>query len=384
MDVNGATAGAILSNLRRTGPLTREELRASVGLSRATLVERLDVLTRLRLIRTAGYRASSGGRRAELLAVDEASRVVLALDIGVTHAAVAVVDLTGTIVDSHRQSLPTQHHPDEVLPQLCATGRRLLTQTGRRGDLAAVGVSLPGQIDQQTGITIVPPSLPDWSDLPLRPPFATEFGVPVLIENDANALALGEHRAAAIRDSTMLGVKVGTGIGAGVAIGTTPHRGATGCAGEIGHIHIEGRTERCTCGLRGCVAALASGRALLRQLRPTGARTMSDVIRRIQSADPSAVRLATEAGKLLGDVLATVVTILNPDFVRIGGEIGVLGPYVDGVITSVTSKAHRVALRNLDIGPAAHADSAPLVGLAALATEHVLAPAAVDALAVGS
>lgn len=373
--------GGVLAVLRHAGPLTRQELQDQVGLSRATLVERLDTLQRLKMIRTTGYRASSGGRRAELLAVDGTSRVAVVAGIGPSHATVAVADLRGTILASHSERLPPRHHPQDVLPRMVSTAKRLLAETGRAGDLAAVGLSVPGQVDQAAGISIVPPTLPAWRDWPLRALFGEELGVDVLLENDANALAYGEYLAAGRRDTTVLGVTVGTGIGAGVVIGDRPHRGATGCAGEIGHIRIEGRDERCSCGRRGCVAALASGRALLRQLRRHGARSVRDVVRRIEAGDPQAVALATDAGRLLGTVLATVVTILNPHLVRLGGQVGHLEPFLAGLAETLGAQAHDVAARGLDVGPAVLGDRAPLVGMAGLAAEAVLAPAAVDAMA---
>jgi predicted NBD/HSP70 family sugar kinase len=372
--------GGVLAVLRQAGALTRQELQERVGLSRATMVERLDGLQRARLVRTVGQRASSGGRRADLLAVDDESRVALVADLGVTHLAVAVADLHGSILQVRREQMRTGHHPEQVIPQLIDIAQELLRASGRGDDLAAFGFSLPGQIDQQAGTTVAPPTIPAWDGYPLRRRIAETFGVPVLIENDANALAFGEHLAAGLKGTTLLGVKVGTAIGAGVVIGDRPHRGATGCAGEIGHIKIEGRDDRCTCGRGGCVAALASGRALQRRLRSTGVRSLHDVVRRIETGDETATALAVEAGRLVGTVLATVVTFINPRVVRIGGEIGGLAPFVDGLRETIGEQAHGVALRGLDVGPASLGDQAPLVGMVGLAAESLFLPSAVDDL----
>jgi predicted NBD/HSP70 family sugar kinase len=209
--------------------------------------------------------------------------------------------------------------------------------------------------------------------------FRDGLGVDVQLENDANALAFGEYLAAGSPLATVLGVWVGSGIGAGVVIGGVPHRGATGCAGEIGHIRIEGRDERCACGRRGCVAALAGGAALVRALRPDGVRTLPDVVRRVVAGDERAVALAVDAGRLLGTVLATVVTILNPHRVRVGGEIGALAPFRAGLAETLGQRAHEVAARGLDVGAAVLGDDAPLVGMAGLAARAVFSPAAIDA-----
>ena len=387
-DVNGAitTSGAaspgnVVAVLRESGPLTRQQLQVLLGLSRATLVERLDTLTRLRMVRTAGHDASSGGRRAALLEADRTSRVAVVAWLGASHVSIGVADLAGTVLADHTERLPLGHTPADVVPWLVDTARKQLTDTGRAGDLAAVGLAVPGQIDQGTGISIMPPTMTAWRDVPLRDGLADGLGVDVLLENDANALAYGEYLAAGSRASTVLGVAVGTGIGAGVVIGGQPHRGATGCAGEIGHIRIEEHDERCSCGRRGCVAALASGKALVRQLRGDGVRSLPDVIRRVESGDPRAVALAADAGRLVGTVLATVVTILNPHLVRVGGEIGALAPFREGLAETLTQQAHEVAATGLDVGPAVLGEQAPLVGMAGLAAEAVFAPAAIDRLA---
>ncbi len=376
-----ASPGNVVAVLRDAGPLTRQQLQALLGLSRATLVERLDTLQRLRMVRTVGHDASRGGRRAELLEADRTSRVAVVAWLGASHASVGVADLAGTVLADHNERLPLGHTPADVQPWLVDTARAQLSRTGRASDLAAVGLAVPGQIDHDTGVSIVPLTMPAWRDQPLRDALADGLGVDVLLENDANALAYGEYLAAGSRQSTVLGVAVGTGIGAGVVIGGQPHRGATGCAGEIGHIRIEGHDERCTCGRRGCVAALASGKALIRQLRGDGVRSLLDVIRRIESGAPHAVAMAADAGRLVGTVLATVVTILNPNLVRVGGEIGALAPFREGLAETLTQQAHEVAARGLDVGPAVLGERAPLVGMAGLAAESVFAPAAIDRLA---
>ena len=377
-----ASPGNVVAVLRDAGPLTRQQLQERLGVSRATLVERLDTLQRLRMVRTAGHHASSGGRRAALLEADRTSRVAVVAWLGASHMSVGVVDLAGKVLVDHTERLPLGHTPSDVQPWLVDTARKQLATTGRTGDLAAVGMAVPGQIDQTTGVSIVPATMTAWRDQPLRDALADGLGVEeVLLENDANALAYGEYLAAGRRQSTVLGVAVGTGIGAGVVVGGQPHQGATGCAGEIGHIRIEGHDERCSCGRRGCVAALASGKALIRQLRGDGVRSLPDVIRRVESGAPNAVALATDAGRLVGTVLATVVTILNPHMVRVGGEIGALAPFRAGLAETLRQQAHEVAAQGLDVGPAVLGERAPLVGMAGLAAEAVFDPAAIDRLA---
>ncbi|HVW42704.1 MAG TPA: ROK family protein [Amycolatopsis sp.] len=374
------SAGHILAVLRAEGPLTRQELQDRIGLSRATLVERLDLLQRLRLLRQTGHRASSGGRPAEMLAANDTGRTALVADVGQRHATIAVTDLRGTVFAQLDRPLPVGHRPHETLSYLLATGRDLLAETGRADSLCVVGLSVPGQIDHDAGTTIAPPSMRDWLGVRLREAFGDALSVPVFLENDANALAFGAYCDLGRPDAALVGVKVGTGIGAGLVVSGRTHRGETSAAGEIGHIRIEGNEQRCDCGRRGCVSAIASGQAVVRHLRPLGVRTAEDVVRRVRAGHPEAVRTVSAAGLLVGTVLATVVTIVNPRYVRVGGAIGVLPPFLDGLRSAVLANAHTSALEGVSVEPCVLGANTTLAGLAGLVADEMLAPAAVDAL----
>lgn len=372
--------GHVLAVLRAHGPMTRQELQDRVGISRVTMVERLDALGRLGLLRQAGYRASSGGRPAETLTVDDVGRTALVAEIGQSHATLAVTDLRGTVLAQSEHPMPPREPPVDALARLLDAGTRLLAESGTRANLCAVGLSVPGQLDHARGTTIAPPTMPGWTGVDLRAGFATALGVPVVLENDANALAFGAYCALGRPESALVGVKVGTGIGAGMVISGRVHRGETGCAGEIGHIRIEGDDRRCDCGRRGCVSAIASGRAVVRDLRPHGVRSASDVVRRVRAGDPVAVRAVADAGRLVGTVLATVVTIVNPRLVRIGGAIGVLDPFVAGLREIVDAGAHTSAVDGLSVEACAGGESTTLTGLAGLVADEVFSPSSVDAM----
>ncbi|WP_236788704.1 ROK family transcriptional regulator [Amycolatopsis sp. GM8] len=374
------SAGHILAVLRAEGPLTRLELQDRIGLSRPTMVERLDALQRFQLIRQTGLRASSGGRPAQMLAANDVGRTALVADIGQRHATIAVVDLRGTVFAQVRRPLPAGHEPGETFSGLLDTGRDLLARTGRADSLCAVGLSVPGQIDHGEGTTIAPPTMPHWTGVRLRERFTEALSVPVFLENDANALAFGAYCDLGRPDAALVGVKVGTGIGAGLVISGRAHRGETASAGEIGHIRIEGREQRCDCGRRGCVSAIASGQAVIRELRPTGVRTAEDVVRRVRAGNADAIRVTAAAGRLVGTVLATVVTIVNPRYLCVGGAVGVLPPFLDGLRDVVLANAHTSALDGVHVGACKLGVDTTLAGLAGLVADEMLAPAAVDAL----
>jgi predicted NBD/HSP70 family sugar kinase len=373
------SAGHILAVLRAEGPLTRQELQDRIGLSRPTMVERLETLQRLRLIRLTGLRASSGGRPAQMLAANDVGRTALVADVGQRHATIAVVDLRGNVFAQLHRPLPVGHLPDETLSHLLDTGTELLAETGRAESLCAFGLSVPGQIDHEQGTTIAPPTMPEWTGLRLRERFTDALSVPVFLENDANALSFGAYCDLGRPDAALVGVKVGTGIGAGLVISGRTHRGETASAGEIGHIRIEGHEQRCDCGRRGCVSAIASGQAVIRRLRPTGVRTADDVVRRVRAGNIEAIRVTAAAGRLVGTVLATVVTIVNPRYLRVGGAIGVLPPFLNSLREAVLANAHTSALDGIDVDACLLGVNTTLAGVAGLVADEMLAPAAVDA-----
>lgn len=366
--------------LRAEGPLTRQELQVRTGLSRPTMVERLDALQRFQLIRQTGLQASSGGRPAQMLAANDVGRTALVADVGQRHATIAVTDLCGTVFAQVHRPRPAGHLPEETLSDLLATGRELLARTGRAESLCAVGLSVPGQIDHAEGTTTAPPTMREWTGLPLRARFTEALSAPVFLENDANALAFGAYCDLDRPDAALVGVKVGTGIGAGLVISGRTHRGETASAGEIGHIRIEGHEQRCDCGRRGCVSAIASGQAVIRQLRPTGVRTAEDVVRRVRAGNLEAIRVTAAAGRLVGTVLATVVTIVNPRYLRVGGAIGVLPPFLGGLRDAVLANAQTSALDGVSVDACQLGVNTTLTGLAGLVADETLAPAAVDAL----
>ncbi|NIJ10228.1 biotin operon repressor [Saccharomonospora amisosensis] len=177
VETAATSPGQVLAVLRAEGPLTREQLRERVGLSRVTMVERIDALRRLGLLRQVGHRQSSGGRRAELLAVNDTGRTALVADLGQGHATLAVVDLRGTVFAREDRRLRAGHEPGKVIPMLLEASRRLLHEARRADTLCAVALAVPGRIDYERGRAVTPPTMPGWSEAPLRDRFADEFGV---------------------------------------------------------------------------------------------------------------------------------------------------------------------------------------------------------------
>jgi predicted NBD/HSP70 family sugar kinase len=231
--------------------------------------------------------------------------------------------------------------------------------------------------------------MPGWDGYPIADRLGDRFGAPVLVDNDVNVMARGEH-AHAWRDADhLLYVKVGTGIGAGIVAGGAIHRGEHGAAGDMGHIHVAGRDDvACGCGNTGCLEAVAGGRALARQLSEAGldATTSADVVRHARAGRPEAVQAVRQAGRTLGEVLAACVNVLNPTVIVIGGDIAdAHEQLLAGVREVVYQRSLPLATRSLRIVRSQLGDRAGLVGATTTVIDHVLSPDAVEAaLAAGA
>ncbi|WP_107450390.1 ROK family protein [Streptomyces sp. LUP30] len=407
-----ASAGDLLELVRKGRATTRGALQEATGLSRATVGQRLDRLFRAGWLREgAGGPVDSplGGRPSITLEFDDAHAVVLAADLDTRHARAAVLTLTGEILAEHGGTLAVEDGPDVVLGELGRWFAELLVKAGHRADeVCGIGLAVPGPVDRETGRVVQPPIMPGWDGYDIRGRLARAFReraaqsesesagagtppvagsgaagagagavpaeVPVLVDNDANLMAYGEQRTGYPDCSAFVLVKVSTGIGAGVVVDGSIFRGVDGGAGDIGHIRV-GADALCRCGSHGCLAAVASGGAVARRLAESGIRAASgsDVRDLLAAGHPEAAALAREAGRRVGDVLATVVTLLNPGVLMIAGDLAGTA-FLTGVRELLYQRALPRSTAHLDVVTSRLGERAGLVGAGALVVEHLYAP----------
>ncbi|MFJ8104753.1 ROK family protein [Streptomyces sp. NPDC096132] len=384
-----ASAGDLLELVRSGRATTRGALQQATGLSRATVGQRLDRLFRAGWLREgAGGPVDSplGGRPSITLEFDDAHAVVLSADLDTRHARAAVLSLTGEMLAEHSGTLAVEDGPDTVLGELGGWFAELLEKAGHRAEeVCGIGLAVPGPVDSETGRVVQPPMMPGWDGYDITGRLARAFtertgaaAVPVLVDNDANLMAYGEQRTGYPDCSAFVLVKVSTGIGAGVVVDGSIFRGIDGGAGDIGHIRV-GAEALCRCGSYGCLAAVASGGAVARKLAETGvpAASGSDVRDLLAAGHPGASALAREAGRRVGDVLATVVTLLNPGVLMIAGDLAGT-PFLTGVRELLYQRALPRSTAHLDVVTSRLGDRAGLVGAGALVVEHLYAPERVE------
>ena len=246
-------------------------------------------------------------------------------------------------------------------------------------------MGVPGPVEFAAGRAVSPPIMPGWDGVAIPPYFADRFpGVPVLVDNDVNVMAVGEHRARwlGVVDD-LLFVKVATGIGSGIIAGGHLHRGAQGAAGDLGHVQIPDAGDTlCRCGNTGCVEAVASGAALAGQLRAKGldVHGSRDVVALCRGGHRDAVLAVRQAGRMLGEVLASAVNLFNPAVIVIGGELAEAHEQLfAGVREIVYRRSTALATGHLQLVRGSLGERAGIVGCAYTALERVLSVDAVNA-----
>jgi predicted NBD/HSP70 family sugar kinase len=382
---NGSgTAGTILDLVRNGQATTRGEVAAVTGLARSTVAQRVDALLASGLLTLGADAASTGGRPPGTLTFNGSAGVVLAGDIGATHSRVAITDLNGAVLAEYTEDMPVAAGPAIVLTWLERAFDRLFEQAHRKpSDLRGVGIGLPGPVEFATGRPVSPPIMPGWNMHPVGARLSERFGVPALVDNDVNIMALGEHWTYWRNQAFLMFIKVGTGIGCGIVNDGHVHRGADGAAGDIGHIHIPDHDDViCRCGNIGCLEAIAGGAAMAARLSELGIPTESsrDVVDQVLAGQPDAVRIVRQAGHAIGGVLATCVNLLNPAVIIIGGDVARAGePLIAGIREVVYKRSLPLATGRLHIGLSTLGDEAGITGAAVMVLETILSPAAIDA-----
>jgi predicted NBD/HSP70 family sugar kinase len=375
------SAGYLLWLVRTGHANTRAELQRQTGLARSTVGQRLDALRAAGFLRTDGVHASGGGRPPAKLEFNHDHGLILAADLGATHARLALFDLADSALAESVAPLRISDGPDRILRWMTEEFHALLGQAGRPAtQVRGIGIGVPGPVDFSTGMVHQPPIMPGWDGYPIAEHLGREWQVPVVVDNDANVMAFGEHVTRYPACPSLVLVKVATGIGAGLVLDGAVYRGIDGGAGDIGHVRVDASSKaRCMCGALGCLAALASGTALAQRLTAAGVPASSgrEFVELVRAGNPEAADLARQAGRLVGEVLSTVVCLINPEVLVIAGDVAET-QFVTGVREALYQLALPRATRNLDVVAGDLGDRAGVLGLQAMVIESLYAPAAVD------
>jgi len=331
-------ADAVLRLIWEEKRISRSEIAREAGLSRSTVSEIINEILPMGLVAEIGEGPSRGGRRPIVLEFQDNACCTIGVEMGGAHVAVAVTDLRGRVLAWETREHPVRSDPvgtRQLVSALCAACLAAPECAGK--PLVGVGVAVPSPVDQTQPNRLSNVVLPDWGGQLGLDYLSQEYGVPLLVDNDANLGALAEHWWGLGSEADNLAyIKVATGIGSGHVIGGEIYRGATGVAGEIGHISIDPFGWPCVCGLRGCLVTFVGARALEARAaelvadHPESALAGMDiVVPEIEEAalagDPLALRVIREAAGHLGTAIAGLLNLMNPSIVVLGGDMARLG-----------------------------------------------------------
>jgi glucokinase len=311
-----------------------------------------------------------------------------AVDLGGSKILSVIAQGDGRRLGEDRRSTSAEEGPEVVLERIVGSLEDALAKAGlQRGDLAAVGICSPGPCDIDAGVISSAPNLPGWRDVPICRYLEERLGVPARLENDANAAALGEHVYGAGRGCRhLIYMTVSTGIGGGLIIDGRLYRGATGVAGELGHMVIDPDGPLCGCGNRGCLEALASGTAiaargeelvaqggsalLAKLVQEQGKLTAAIVGQAAEAGDSASRDIIRRAGYYLGIGFASYVNIFNSEVIIIGGGLAKLGELLLGPARAeMEARAMSEALKAVQLKLAELGDYVGVMGMIALLRE---------------
>ncbi|TQS19383.1 ROK family transcriptional regulator [Microbispora hainanensis] len=378
-----ATTGEVLQLIRSGEAVTRADIGRVTGLSRPAVAHRVSDLLQRGLIVEDAEGPSTGGRPPMRLRFATSGGVVPVASLGARRTQIALCDLAGEVLHRTDLDIDVEEGPGVVLPLLMDTWEKLLDG---RDDVVGIGLGVPATVEFAAGRVESARVMASWTGVVIPPIIAERFDVPVLVDNDVNVIAMGEHRVVYASElDDLLFVKVSTRIGAGVISGGGILRGALGAAGEIGHIPVrDGGGVLCRCGNLDCVDSVASGTAILRDLRAKGrdVTSLADVTALVRAGDAETMAVVRQAGRWLGEVISGAVNLLNPAVVVLGGDVAeMFQPLVSGVREVVYRRSTQLATRSLRIERSRLGPGAGITGCALMVLDHVLSAQAVDAAA---
>lgn len=331
----------VLNVIRKYGPISRTEIAAKTHLTLTAVSKIVTELQLAGLIWDAGTANPNGGRKAVLLRINSQARWAVGVNVGYSRIYTVLTDLEGRIFARHARPNNGLGSPDEILNYVAGTVESLIAENGvEKEKVIAMGVGIPGLVDTANGISVFSPNL-NWHQVPVREFLERRLGLRVIVDNDVRAATLGERwHGAGKGHKTLVGLFVGTGIGAGLVIDGKLHYGATESAGEIGHTMVVTDGPTCSCGNKGCLEAVASGRAIANRakaairkgedggegvLRMAGGRledvTAEHVSQAAREGNVLALRIMQDTGRFLGIGVSILCNILNPEAVILGGGV---------------------------------------------------------------
>ncbi len=375
----------VMQALLRNPGSSRNDVARLTGLSRPTVSTLVDELESAGIVHQHAERDEERprptGRPPMYVSLAPNAAFAVGLDFGHQHIRAGVCDLSGAPIAVAYSQAEVDHAPTASLDLAHELVQDVLQEAKvDRRQVIGVGMGLAAPIDSATRTAYVEGILPSWGGISPADEMEARLALPVRIENDANVGALGEHMFGAGRGvDDMVYVRLSAGIGLGLILGGRPYRGKCGVAGELGHVTSIEEGRICRCGNRGCLETVASPVAVAGLLEYSRGEPVSvpRLLELVHDGDRGACRAVADAGAAVGNAVATVVNVLNPELIVIGGELAGAGSVLlDPLRTAIARHAIAPAVAAVHVTEGALGERAEVLGAAALALSeapHALA-----------
>lgn len=383
--IRARNTSMVLKQMWCARQMSRADISRYFGLSRSTVSVIVSSLMETGLIEKLGVGHSNGGRRPIILGFNDSAYGLIGVDMGAAHIAVVITNLRGEVQAWRHQNFDVRAEPQGAIELAQALIRECLEESGAPlGQMVGLGLGVPSPVHDMNPGRLSPQILPRWAGIDIVKKFQDVFGLPVLMENDANLGALAERWWGAGQDGADLAyIKVGTGIGSGHIIHGKIYRGSKGFSGEIGHTTIEPSVSRFNYGMRGSLTSLVGTEALLERASALRVRfpestiadppTVTSLVESCHNGDPLSIALIEEAGLYIGYAVANMLNLLNPATVVVGGAITKVGdPLLHPLRQTVRERTLWGSIGDCRIVTSALNEQAIAVGAATLVLERAL------------
>lgn len=363
----------LLNEILKNSPISRAKLSEMTGLNKSTVSSQVNTLMKENLVFEIGQGQSSGGRRPVMLVFNKKAGYSVGIDVGVDYVNGILTDLEGTIVldQHHHLECNSPEITKDILIEMIHHFIANMPQSPY--GLIGIGICVPGLIDKDQKIVFTPNS--NWRDIDLKSFIREKFNVPVFIENEANAGAYGEKVFGAAKNhDNMIYASIGTGIGIGVIINNHLYRGVGGFSGEMGHMTIDFKGPKCSCGNRGCWELYASEKALVTSLQTKEKKVSSqDIIDLTHLNDVGTLQALQNFGFYLGIGLTNILNTFNPQAIILRNSIIESHPMVlHSIKSEVSSRVYSHLDNSYELLPSILGKNAPALGMSSIVIDHFL------------
>jgi glucokinase-like ROK family protein len=369
----------VLEKIIEHSPISRADIAGITGLNKGTVSSLVNELILENLINESGPGKSSGGRRPVMLHFNQLAGYSIGIDLGVNYILGVLTDLNGNICVEKQSEFSLSTYED-ILSELFSIIDSLVAAAPKCPyGIVGIGIGVPGIVNKESKILLAPNL--DWRNVELKPDVEEKYGVPVVIENEANAGAYGEKKFGVGKEfDNIIYVSVGIGIGAGLILNGKLYRGNNGFSGELGHMTIDVNGPKCSCGNRGCWELYASEKFLLNEAQRAGLQvesgrkvSLETIMEMARSGDAQALEVLSKTGRFLGVGINNIIHTFNPDQVIVGNRIAEAKTWLNPPIHQwIENQSLWFSQKDLQINFSGLLTHSAALGVAAFSTEKFI------------